>query len=145
VSPRASRLGFVQAGDLCSPLRATAVYGACERAGISSVRNIMRGYVRLRAEEQGCELALDYSAATSPSPARGRAPRDATVWELLEGDGLKPNTLPDPRHREHFRLARRGASLGKNIQHSHLAILTLAPNPAASAIFFHILSDVTTT
>jgi len=27
--------------------------------------NIIRGYVRLRAEEQGCELALDYSAASS--------------------------------------------------------------------------------
>lgn len=29
--------------------------------------NIMRGYVRLRAEEQGCELALDYAAASSSS------------------------------------------------------------------------------
>lgn len=39
--------------------------------------NIMRGYVRLRAEEQGCELALDYSAATSSSPALTWRPRPA--------------------------------------------------------------------
>jgi archaellum biogenesis ATPase FlaH len=39
--------------------------------------NIMRGYVRLRAEEQGCELALDYSAATSSSPALTWRPHSA--------------------------------------------------------------------
>ena len=54
--------------------------------------NIMRGYVRLRAEEQGCELALDYSAATSASPAltwrpraarRGRVGTTPRDWEKL--------------------------------------------------------------
>lgn len=30
--------------------------------------SIMRGYVRLRAEEQGCELALDYAAPSRPDP-----------------------------------------------------------------------------
>ena len=39
--------------------------------------SIMRGYVRLRAEERGCELALDYSAATSPTPALTWRPRSA--------------------------------------------------------------------
>ncbi|WP_035355248.1 AAA family ATPase [Edaphobacter aggregans] len=29
--------------------------------------SIMRGYIRLRAEEQGCELALDYAAPSRPS------------------------------------------------------------------------------
>jgi hypothetical protein len=55
--------------------------------------SMMRGYVRLRAEEVGCELALDYSAASSrapsltwrPRPARrgqfGTRPRD---WQKLE-------------------------------------------------------------
>ncbi len=33
--------------------------------------SMMRGYVRLRAEEQGCELALDYAAASSQSPGLG--------------------------------------------------------------------------
>lgn len=46
--------------------------------------SMMRGYVRLRAEEQGCELALDYSAASRTSPElswrqRG-ARRSKTGW-----------------------------------------------------------------
>jgi hypothetical protein len=52
----------------------------------------MRGYVRLRAEEQGYSLALDYAGATSSNaalgwrqrPARrgrvGTSPRD---WEKM--------------------------------------------------------------
>ena len=47
---------------------------ASDRKGWYHFReNIMRGYVRLRAEEQGYELALDYSAAsTSTSSLRWR-------------------------------------------------------------------------
>jgi hypothetical protein len=54
--------------------------------------NIMRGYVRLRAEEQGCELMLDYSAASSSSPSlkwrqrgakRGRVGTTPRDWEKL--------------------------------------------------------------
>lgn len=37
--------------------------------------SIMRGYVRLRAEEQGCELALDYAAASSVDPSLKWRPR----------------------------------------------------------------------
>ena len=39
--------------------------------------SIMRGYVRLRAEEQDCELALDYAAASSANPALTWRPRPA--------------------------------------------------------------------
>jgi len=53
---------------------------------------IMRGYVRLRAEEQECELALDYSAATTSNKAltwrprgarRGRVGTSVQDWEQL--------------------------------------------------------------
>jgi len=59
--------------------------------------SIMRGYVRLRAEEQGCELALDYSAASSPSPSLswrvpaarrgkwGTRPSDKKALEKVQG------------------------------------------------------------
>jgi archaellum biogenesis ATPase FlaH len=36
---------------------------------------IMRGYVRLRAEERGCELALEYSAGTTSTPSSTFRPR----------------------------------------------------------------------
>lgn len=37
----------------------------------------MRGYVRLRAEEKGCELAPDYSAATNSASSLGWGQRQA--------------------------------------------------------------------
>jgi hypothetical protein len=54
--------------------------------------NIMRGYVRLRAEEQGYELALEYSAASSSDGGlgwrqrgarRGRVGTTSRDWEKL--------------------------------------------------------------
>lgn len=53
---------------------------------------MMRGYVRLRAEEQGCELALDYQAAAGrtsistwrPRPARRRFGTRPEDWKKLE-------------------------------------------------------------
>jgi hypothetical protein len=50
--------------------RACGTILASTRKGWYQFReSIMRGYVRLRAEEQGCELALDYAAASRPNPA----------------------------------------------------------------------------
>jgi len=55
--------------------------------------NIMRGYVRLRAEEKGFELALDYSAASTSSTSlawpirsarRGRMGTTPRDWERIK-------------------------------------------------------------
>ena len=62
--------------------QASAKILASDRRGYYHFReNIIRGYVRLRAEEKGCELAIDFAAATGSnrdlqwkprSPRRGR-------------------------------------------------------------------------
>jgi len=67
---------------------------ASQRKGYYHFReSIMRGYVRLRAEEQGCELALEYAAATNHSPIstwkpryarRGRVGTHAGDWKKLQ-------------------------------------------------------------
>jgi archaellum biogenesis ATPase FlaH len=66
---------------------------ASERKGWYHFReSIMRGYVRLRAEEQGCELALDYAASSrvqTPTwrtrPARrGNFGTKARDWQKLQ-------------------------------------------------------------
>ncbi len=51
---------------------------ASKRRGYYQFReNIIRGYVRLRAEEQGCELALDYAAASGANGELKWRPRPA--------------------------------------------------------------------
>jgi hypothetical protein len=41
--------------------------GVCALTGYQFRESIVRGYVRLRAEEKGLELALDYAAGTATS------------------------------------------------------------------------------
>jgi hypothetical protein len=73
--------------------RCAAILATARKGWYQFRESIMRGYVRLRAEEQGCELALDYSAASSPSPAltwrpraakRGRIGTRSRDWEKLQ-------------------------------------------------------------
>lgn len=65
---------------------------------IHFAENIVRGYVRLRAEEQGVELALEYQSAKGkqqnwwPQRAIGRRPRFGTTtadWEQLRSEDQK--------------------------------------------------------
>jgi uncharacterized protein len=69
---------------------------ASPRRGFYQFReNIMRGYVRLRAEEEGYELALDYSAASSSTAALGWRQRGARRGQI----GTRPRDwqkLKDP-------------------------------------------------
>ncbi len=56
--------------------------------------SMMRGYVRLRAEEVGCELALDYSAASGRTPALSWRPRSARRGQF----GTKPRDWQKLEH-----------------------------------------------
>jgi hypothetical protein len=71
-----------------------SILASARRGWYQFHENIMRGYVRLRAEEEGRELALDYAAASSSNvrPWRrgakrgpiGTRPQD---WTKLRGPG----------------------------------------------------------
>ena len=46
--------------------------GVCALTGYQFRESIVGGYVRLRAEEKGLELALDYAAGTATSTTKWR-------------------------------------------------------------------------